>query len=72
MIDAPGGPALVWREYWKEASRCTIQGGAKVAIDCSRAYRGGHIQEPLWTLHTEASHVPYSWKDVYVESLLHT
>src|SRR5439155_12820092 len=32
----------------------------------------GHIQEPLWTRHTEESHALYSWKDVYTESLLHT
>ena len=25
MRGSPGGPAIVWREYWKEASRCTIQ-----------------------------------------------
>src|SRR5215510_6477018 len=37
MIDTPGGPAIVWREYWKEASRCTIQAGFDVPF-----------QDPLW------------------------
>src|SRR5262245_43924494 len=38
MIDAPGRPAIVWREYWKEASRCTIQAGFDVPF-----------QYPLWS-----------------------
>ena len=25
MRGSPAGPAIVWREYWKEASRCMIQ-----------------------------------------------
>ena len=33
MIDAPGGPAIVWREYWKEASRCTIQERGQIRIE---------------------------------------
>jgi hypothetical protein len=31
-----------------------------------------HIQEPLWTLSTAALHVLYAWKEVDVESILHT
>src|SRR4029450_784196 len=33
MRGSPGGPALVWREYWKEASRCTIQKATYVRFD---------------------------------------
>jgi putative ABC transport system ATP-binding protein len=36
MRGSPGGPALVWREYWKEASRCTIQLLRAIALDASR------------------------------------
>src|SRR4030095_6402496 len=29
----PGGPAIMWREYLKEASRCTIQTPFDVSFD---------------------------------------
>src|SRR5262245_29134983 len=32
MSGSPGGPAIVWREYWKEASRCMIQAPTEVRI----------------------------------------
>src|SRR6516164_4772607 len=33
MRGSSGGPAIVWREYWKEASRCTIQAGPDIALE---------------------------------------
>ena len=33
MRGSSGGPAIVWREYWKEASRCTIQVARYVALN---------------------------------------
>jgi len=33
MRGSPGGPAIVWREYWKEASRCTLQCAFDIGID---------------------------------------
>jgi hypothetical protein len=33
MRGSPGGPAIVWREYWKEASRCTIQVAGYVSFN---------------------------------------
>src|SRR2546426_12327048 len=42
MRGSPAGPAIVWRESWKEASRCMIQAGFDVPF-----------QDPCWHVFPE-------------------